>query len=185
MEKNYYHQYLKYKKKYLTLKKQLGGDVFFYVKPSLLNESEIMSKYTQITNQKIMIKTTDIIRCDIVYCSDTPKSQLIYITNLINNESNKTLEIEYIILLEDIDKSYIETTYTVDEINRLKQNKQPMLASLTDLDIKLIYKLIEKSYIVQNIYPKKVYCNKETHRDSSPLSDFEFEYLKNHSNSSL
>jgi hypothetical protein len=187
MEQNYYQKYLKYKKKYLNLQKLVGGDVFFYVKPtSTTTEAEIMSSNIQVTNQKIMIKPTDILRIDMLYCKDSPKSNLILITNLIKNDLNKTLEIEYISLLDDEElvniypKKYIETVYTDKEINELKSNKQPMRSSITEFDIKLIYKKINNEYIVQNIFPKKQFCNKETRIDSSDLSNFKFEYLRNH-----
>jgi hypothetical protein len=183
MEQNYYHLYLKYKKKYLNLQKLIGGDVFFYVKPtSTTTEAEIISSNIHIPNQKIMIKPTDILRIDMLYCKDFPKSNLILITNLIKNDLNTTLEIEYISLLDDeeLAKNYIETVYTEKEIDELKSNKQPMRSSITEFDIKLIYKKINNEYIVQNIFPKKQFCNKETRIDSSDLSNFKFEYLKNH-----
>ena len=187
MEQNYYHRYLKYKKKYLNLQKLIGGDVFFYVKPtSTTTKAEIMSSNIYIPNQKIMIQPTDILRIDMLYCKDSPKSNLILITNLIKNDLNTTLEIEYISLLDDsklsniYPKKYIESVYTDKEIDKLKSNKQPIITSITDFDIKLIYKKINNEYIVQNIFPKKQFCNKETRIEPSDISNFKFEYLKNY-----
>jgi hypothetical protein len=129
-----------------------------------------------------MIKPTDILRIDMLYCKDSPKSNLILITNLIKNDLNTTLEIEYISLLDDekLAKNYIEIVYTDTKIDELKSNKQPMRSSITEFDIKVIYKKINNEYIMYNIFPKKQSCNKETLIDPSDISNFKFEYLKNH-----
>lgn len=156
---DYYSKYIKYKNKYIHLKKQMGG--------GFINIGELLEKYNKEKEYINVIPRSEfIINADEIKIGESLQKIFIFLDNVIKNKKN-IISIFDNIFTQDLTKSYYDDNEDIESIIRIMKmvvnlpllknifNKESINDNIKALYEMLILPLLDGDNISDNISQKR------------------------------